>query len=78
MKMAMSVTPTKFGGTACLRFASACLRFCLRTYVVVLWCGGARTCFSHPISYHMGVAQVWRESGADIVVARGRGYVHTL
>ena len=27
MKMAMSVTPTKFGGTACLRFASACLRF---------------------------------------------------
>ena len=38
MKLAMSVTPTKFGGTACLRFEAACLRFCLRTYVVVLWC----------------------------------------
>ena len=25
MKLAMSVTPTKFGGTACLRFEAACL-----------------------------------------------------
>ena len=78
MKLAMLVTPTKFGGTACLRFEAACLRFCLRTYVVVLWCEGTRTCFSHPVSYHTGMAQVWCESGGDIVVARGGGYVHTL
>ena len=46
MKLAMTVTPTKFGGTACLRFEAACLRFCLRTYVAVFWCDGTRKCFS--------------------------------